>query len=98
MLFLSAPAHAEGGAPCGGFKPEWSACTRSDDCMTGRDYCRKPLAHAAKAAGAIAEYNSCMLRAIVCTSVNHQMPKVPAVCAAGKCVPSTPMLNVPGQK
>jgi len=98
LLAFSTIAHAEGGEPCGGFKPVWRACLRSDDCMTGKDYCRAPIAHARSASSAIAEYNGCMLRATVCTSVNHDMPKVPPVCAAGQCVPGTPSQKVPGQK
>lgn len=101
FFLLAAPAQAqnkEQDLACGGFKPAWTACTRSDDCMTGRGYCREPLAHARTAASEIAAYNQCMLRISVCTSVNHDMPKIPPVCAAGRCVAGTPMPNVPGQK
>lgn len=97
-IFLASPAVAEGIETCGGFKREWRACNRSDDCMTGLDYCRMPIAHARGMSGEIAAYNQCMLRMVVCTSVDHDMPKVPPVCTAGQCVPGTPMPKVPGQK
>ncbi|MCC7038296.1 MAG: hypothetical protein IT560_13480 [Alphaproteobacteria bacterium] len=101
IFLLSTPAQAqnkEQDIVCGGFKPAWTACTRNDDCMTGRGYCREPLAHARGASSEIAAYNQCMLRISVCISVNHDMPKVPPVCAAGRCVAGTPTPTVPGQK